>query len=150
MRHSHLQIVAMAFFVTGFVFAGSGWSLVLSAKMQSRPAWSVCGQDMCSCLPTTAIEPDCPLCIVDENADTGYSDSPSTPTDNPKRMPKSSRFEAASIASQAGCASIFLSFVFGARQSNALASPASIAHLISQDDAPLDPVRDLPTPPPRA
>jgi len=27
-----------------------------------RPAWSVCGQDMCSCLPTASIEPACPLC----------------------------------------------------------------------------------------
>lgn len=150
MRYNHLQFVAMAFFVAGFVLAGSGWSLVLSSKMQSRPDWSVCGQDMCSCLPTTAIEPYCPLCIADENADSSCSDSESTPTNTPKRMPKSSRFEAASMASQAGCASIFLSFVFGARQSNTLSSHASIAHLISQDDVPLDPARDLPTPPPRA
>jgi len=146
----------MAFFVTGFVLAGSGWSLVLSAKMQSRPDWSVCGQDMCSCLPTTAIEPYCPLCLLDDDddsigtGDSSCSDTDTQPTNTPKRVPKSNRFEVASAASQAGCASIFLSFVFGARQSETLPARDSIAHLISQDDVPLDPFADLPTPPPRA
>ena len=158
MRHKHLQFVAMAFFVTGFVLAGSGWSLVLSSKMQSRPDWSVCGQDMCSCLPSTAIEPYCPLCLVDDDdgtvGESSCSDSDAntdTQQNTPrKRVPKNERFEVASTASQAGCASVFLSFVFGSRQSQALWAHDSIARLISQDDVPLDPLADLPTPPPRA
>ncbi len=153
MRHNHLQFVAMAFFVTGFVLAGSGWSLVLSSKIQTRPDWSVCGQDMCSCLPSTSIEPYCPLCLVNDSDDSDGSSCSNTdtkPTNTPKRVPVSDRFEIASAASQAGCASIFLSFVFGARQSETLPARDSIAYLISQDDVPLDPIADLPTPPPRA
>lgn len=156
MGQNRLQYAAMLFFVTGFVLAGSGWSLVISAKMQSRPDWSVCGQNMCSCLPSASIEPYCLLCVLDDNDnlddsdDTSCASTDSSPTDTPKRVPKNDRFEVVSTASQAGCASIFLSFVFGTRQSNAISHSASASHTITQDNVPVDPAYDIPTPPPRA
>lgn len=150
MRHARLQFAAMSFFILAFVLAGSGWSLVFAANSQGRADWSVCGQDMCSCLPTTKIEPFCPLCLIDDTDESSCSNSDPEPTDAPKRLPKSDRFEAASSASQAGCASIFLSFVFGARQIEASVARVPSAHLIAQDDAPTDPHSDLATPPPRA
>ncbi len=163
MRHNRLQFVAMAFFVAGFVFAGSGWSLVLAGKMQDKPEWSVCGQDLCLCLPPAATplpaakpnepgEPKCVLCVDDTPNTLGMlaNDSAPTPTDPPKRVPKNDRFQAASMASQAGCASIFLSFVFGTPRPDRSASIDAIVYCIDNDDLPADPARDLPTPPPRA
>lgn len=152
MGHNRLQLAAMAIFVAGFVLAGSGWSLVLTGKMQNKADWSICGQDLCSCLPTTATEPFCPLCIVgdDGKIESACSGSESTPTDSPKRVPQNKSFEATSTASQAGCASIFLSFVFGTRQSDRLGDNSSSTDLIGQDNAPLEPLIDRPTPPPRA
>lgn len=152
MGQNRLQFAAMSFFVLGFILAGSGWSLVISMNMQGRPEWSVCGQDMCSCLPSTTITPYCPLCVVSDKQSTNQScdNSESSPTDTPTRIPKNARFEAASTASQAGCASIFLSFVFGTRHSGNLDHKDSAGHLITQDSIPLDPIADLPTPPPRA
>ncbi len=161
MRHGRLQFAAMVFFVTGFIFAGSGWSLVLTGKMQNKPEWSVCGQDLCLCLPPAAApsptskpdEPKCVLC-VDESPPTTLGilneDSTPTPTDPPKRVPKNDRFQAASMASQAGCASIFLSFVFGTPRPDRSASIDTLAYNIDNDELPTDPARDLPTPPPRA
>lgn len=153
MGQVRLQLAAMAFFVAGFVLAGSGWSLVISSYMQSRADWSVCGQDMCSCLPSTGEEPYCALCLVediDNVCETSCESTDSSPTDSPKRIPKSDRLEAVSAASQSGCAAIFLSFVFGSNQFSIEPYAVSTTHLISQDDVPLDPDDDLPTPPPRA
>lgn len=151
----------MVFFVTGFIFAGSGWSIVLAGKMQDKPEWSVCGQDLCLCLPPAATpsptnkpdEPKCVLCVDDAPPaalDMLNNDSTPTPNDPPKRVPKNDRFQAASMASQAGCVSIFLSFVFGTPRPNRSASTDSLVYNIDNDELPADPARDLPTPPPRA
>ena len=161
MRHQRLQFAAMAFFVAGFIFAGSGWSLVLAGKMQNKPEWSVCGQDLCLCLPPAATplpadepdEPKCVLCVDDTPQSTlgmRSDDSAPTPTDPPKRVPKNDRFQAASMASQAGCTSIFLSFVFGTPRPDRSTSIDALVYAIDNDKLPADPTRDLPTPPPRA
>lgn len=151
MRHTHLQFVAMSIFVTGFVLAGSGWSLVLAGKMQHKAAWSVCGQDMCSCLPSADdIEPYCPLCLLDDSTESSCSDTQPIPTDTPRRVPNTKRFEAASAASQAGCASIFLSFIFGSPAETKQLRQASSAYIINNDDVPSAPADDPTTPPPRA
>ena len=150
MKHDQLQLIAMAFFVTGFVLAGSGWSLVLTRAMEDRPEWSLCGLELCMCTPTTAAEPLCPLCEVAGDAATEEcTDEP--PTNNGRRsMPKGPRYEAAMAASQSGCASIFLSFVFGSKADAHLSVRPNAHQLIVQDDRPMNPTRDLPTPPPRA
>lgn len=150
MKNNRLQLIAMAFFVAGFVLAGSGWSLVLTRAMQDRPEWSVCGLDMCICTPTMAAEPYCLLCVVADNDPTEEcADEP--PADNGRRsMPKGPRYEAAMAASQTGCASIFLSFVFGSKANSNLSVRPNAHQLIVQDDLPMEPSRDLPTPPPRA
>lgn len=140
----------MSIFVAGFVLAGSGWSLVLAGKVQHKPDWSVCGQDMCSCLPSATIEPYCPLCVLDDSDESSCSDPQTSPTDTPKRIPNTKRFEAASSASQAGCASIFLSFLFGTPADTKSLRQTSAAYLINNDDVPIGPVDDPSTPPPRA
>lgn len=37
-----------------------GWNPLTS--LERRPEWSVCGQDLCACLPLPVAEPACPLC----------------------------------------------------------------------------------------
>ncbi len=143
----------MTIFVMGFLLASSGWSLVLSNSMLTRADWSVCGQEMCSCLPTTKMEPDCPLCLLkEENGVTSNADScqSTSPTDAPKRLPKEGQFESVRFAAQTGCASLFITLVLGFNPSNSIVDIPSGKHLIVQDHLPLDPIADHPTPPPRA
>jgi len=63
MRLPTVQFVATAVFALGFVLTSSGLSHVLRIVLDDRPEWSVCGEDMCSCLPTEMPE-DCPLCAL--------------------------------------------------------------------------------------
>lgn len=153
MRHERLQFVTMTIFVMGFLLASSGWSLVLSNSMLTRADWSTCGQEMCSCLPTTMMEPDCPLCLLKEengeSVDASACQS-TTPTDAPKRLPKEGKFESVRFAAQTGCASLFISLVLGFNNNDSFVDLDSAKHLIVQDHLPLDPIADHPTPPPRA
>lgn len=137
----------------GFILASSGWSLVLADGFKSKADWSVCGQDMCSCLPTDTVEPYCPLCVVDDSGSTENSScsvSSKTPTDTPRRVPNTKRFQIASTASHAGCASLFLSFVFGSSDRDTTVPMITLKSMIRNDVCPNDPLLDLPTPPPRA
>jgi len=153
MRNNPLQFYSMAIFVMGFILASSGWSLVLADGFKSKADWSVCGQDMCSCLPTNAAEPYCPLCVVEDSESANgstCSDSPAAPSDTPRRVPNTKRFQAASSASHAGCASLFLSFILGSRDRVLTIQMITNRSVIRNDECPNDPLRDLPTPPPRA
>lgn len=140
----------MTIFVIGFVLSTSGWSMVIAYGLQGRPSYSVCGQEMCSCLPTTPAEPHCPLCVADDddNASGPANTEDTTPTR--KRLPKTDRFDSISNAVGNSGACVFLSFVFAERTKNnwSLAPIATISMM--QDRAPRDPPNDLPTPPPRA
>lgn len=143
MNNQRLHFAAMLIFVIGFVAAGSGWMPLLSSTQRNRPSWSICGQQMCSCLPTVQSEPLCPLC------ETTDPQSDHNKTDNPKRLPKDSELDDARFASQSGCAAIFLGFLFGSRVFNALISMDPIRYTIDQSTQPRGPTFDIPTPPPR-
>lgn len=139
----------MTIFVIGFVLSSSGWGLMIAYGFQGRPSYSVCGQDMCSCLPTTPAEPSCPLCTLDEESNSSCS-STGEPSPNRKRLPKTDRFDSISTAAQYSSASMFLSLVFGIRgQSDWSHTPIAKIDMI-QDRIPHDPLSDLPTPPPRS
>ncbi len=139
----------MILFVLGFIAASSGWGPLLALGLQGRPDYSVCGQDMCACLPPTPAEPACPLCLTkDDDAPSCAESSKQTPS--PKRVPRNDRFDTMSDASQAMCMSLFLSLVLSHRGSAALTSEAAAAFRIDQHRVPRDPLRDIPLPPPRA
>lgn len=155
MKSERLHFAAMTIFTIGFVLSTSGWGSLVALGIQSRPSWSLCGQEMCSCLPTIQAQPDCPLCIADPSdgtADNAASTCSNTdePTPTPKRLPRTERFDSISTAAANSGAMMFISFVFAARVSTdwSLAPIATIG--INQDRAPCDPPSDLPTPPPRA
>ncbi len=139
----------MLLFVVGFVGAGSGWAPLIVRKIQGRPAWSLCGQEMCSCLPIKTIvetEPDCPLCVSTPEKPPLHASL----ADNPKRLPRTEKFQAIADASQAGCAGLFLSLILGWRPPESGIASARGRIAIDQDALPGVPTRDLPTPPPRA
>ncbi|MGV6814463.1 MAG: hypothetical protein ACWA5W_05550 [Phycisphaerales bacterium] len=155
MRKPSLYLAMMSFFVLGFVLASSGWSLVLGDLFKHKAEWSVCGQDMCSCLPSAIdpadeMEPDCPLCLLADEQSVTNTHAPSAPTDSRRRLPKNDRFTAAFAASQAGCTSIFLSFIFGLTNESTWIPRYNAHRLIASVNRPDDPDSDLPTPPPRA
>lgn len=149
MQSSRIHFAAMTLFVLGFVLSSSGWGPILAFGMQDRPSYSVCGQEMCSCLPVTPLEPACPLCVTKEDDAAGCSDKPE-PTQNPIRLPRTEKFDAISDAAQAGCSCVFLTLVLGCRvKRDWLFAPAARIS-IDQDRIPPDPLADSPTPPPRA
>lgn len=43
-----------------------GWNPMTS--LERRPEWSVCGQDLCACIPVPVAEPACPLCATLDQA----------------------------------------------------------------------------------
>ncbi|MEX0876369.1 MAG: hypothetical protein WD114_02825 [Phycisphaerales bacterium] len=146
MRTDRLHFAATVLFALGFVLTTSGWAPLIAWSMQDRPAYSVCGQDLCLCLPTTA--PDCPLCEVKSTPEGGCNES-AVPTRAPKRVPDNERFDTMTDASQAGCVSLFLAFAFGARSTANFASVESVRFRIAQESVPADPLGDIPAPPPR-
>jgi len=137
----------MSLFVLGFVLTSSGWGPLLALGSQNRPDYSVCGQEMCSCLPFTPSDSDCPLCISNDDETKSCSDEQS---ETPKRLPSTKRFDSISDASQAGCACVFLSLVLGHRVRQFTFVDPSQRARIDQDRVPLDPLRETPAPPPRA
>ena len=149
MQSSRLHFAAMTMFVMGFVLASSGWAPIIALGLQHRPDYSVCGQDMCACLPTTTIEPECPLCLIKDDESVGCANE-SQPTDNPKRLPRTERFDSISDASQAGCASIFLSLVLGTLKPAALVATDSEVIRPMADHPPPPRYLNIQSPPPRA
>ncbi|MFG0300565.1 MAG: hypothetical protein ACF8K1_13285 [Phycisphaerales bacterium JB047] len=149
MQSSRIHFAAMALFVLGFVLSSSGWAPILSMGLHDRPSYSVCGQEMCSCLPTTPTEPECPLCITKEDNTTGCS-SETESTPNPKRLPRTDEFDAISDATQAGCSCVFLTLVLGYRVNRDWSQESAARISFDQDRIPPDPLRDAPTPPPRS
>lgn len=143
----------MILFITGFIASSSGWAPLIAWSVQGRPAWSLCGQDMCSCLPTTPIvnptdttEPHCPLCVT-----TSPDPAPQVALhDNPKRIPRTEKFDTLADATQAGCSGLFLLLILTVRPRTHHTTAARDRVAIDQDTRPGDPARDLPTPPPRA
>lgn len=147
-----LHLAAMTLFALGFVLSTSGWTPVIVLGLQHRPDYSVCAQDMCSCLPTTSTTaPDCPLCptATDPDPTAACTDQP-TPTDAPRRLPNTQRFDTITDAAHAGTAMLFLTLVIGFNRPPIIADASLARHAIRQDRAPPRPPADTPLPPPRA
>lgn len=150
MKTDRLHFAATLLFVMGFVLTSSGWAPLIMLGMQHRASYSVCGQDMCACLPTDAAEPDCPLCLVSDDGTKSPCASESAPTDNPRRVPNTERFEAIADATQAGCTSVFLVLIVGLHRVTTSTAPTRALYVIDQDRVPINPAQDIPAPPPRA
>ncbi len=148
MRTQRFHFFATALFSIGFVLAGSGWSFVLSSMMTARPDWSVCGQDMCSCVKPTIETPDCPLCeagLMDQ-AETMHDSAQPT-----KRVPKNN----ASVEALGGAGTnIAIAFFVGSMlariDSSHLGSADRVVIETLNDQVPRSRGLELATPPPRA
>lgn len=82
MRRITLDKLTLAFFAIAFALVNSGASGLLVSMMDARPAWSMCGQELCSCVPMEPGE-GCPLCAL------GLMDTTSQacPGETPRRAP---------------------------------------------------------------
>lgn len=131
----------------GFVGASSGWTWMLGRWGNDRPAWSVCGQDMCACAPTTVIEPDCPLCEIRE---TGAEEAGShSGASGPERGAPILR--TLSDADDAACSMMAAIFVFGVGGPGRMMLPeARSPGWMTEQTGPLMGLSiGVPTPPPR-
>jgi len=143
MRTQRFHLVATAMFAIGFVLAGSGWSFVLSSMTNDRPEWSVCGQDMCSCLKPTAAEPDCPLCEAGL-MDQGDSDGPA------RRVPQNNESVEAMGGAGANVAiAFFVGTMMGRADHSGFIGADQVVILATNDRAPRSRGIELATPPPR-
>lgn len=148
MRTDRLHFITTTVFALGFVLAGSGWSFVLSTMINDRPAWSVCGQEMCSCVKPVEGEAACPLCIAGLMDPSDMECESETPT---RRVPKNdASFEALGGAGSHIAIAFFVGtmMVRGYETIDLDAGSSMIA--VVDDRVPRSRVLELPTPPPRA
>lgn len=147
MRTQRFHFVATMIFATGFVLAGSGWSFVLSSMTSNRPSWSVCGQDMCSCVMPTALAPDCPLC---EAGLMNPEDMPNDSGDPVRRMPQKNKSVDAMGGAGANVAiAFFVGTMMGRVETPGMSSDRCAVILTTNDRTPRSRGLELPTPPPR-
>jgi hypothetical protein len=153
MRVPTVQCVATAVFALGFVLTGSGLSHVLRIVLDDRPSWSVCGEDMCSCLPT-AMPEDCPLCALGGVGVMGFGErvcSGEGDREAPvKRVPKHDEtVKAIDGAVSASASMLYLSmFVWRGRGLDVGSDGLGRWALVETDD-PGSRAIGVPTPPPR-
>lgn len=147
MRSDRIQFVATAIFALSFVLAGSGWSFVLSSMMNDRPEWSVCGQDMCSCVMPTDAQPECPLC------EAGLMDPADMDCDSNepvRRVPKNNKsVEALGGAGTNIAIAFFVGTMMGRGDGLSMGSADRAVIVATNDRAPRSRGIELPTPPPR-
>ena len=131
----------------GFVGASSGWTWMLARWGDDRPAWSVCGQDMCACVPTTPMEPECPLCELGETGSAGCSAE--TGSQVPERGAPILR--TLSDADDAACSMMIAVFVLFAGQQHATTNRYENATgwTIEESNRLASLPIGVPTPPPR-
>lgn len=152
-RFPSVQFVAMAFFALGFALVSCGASGVLALALDGRPGWSVCGQDMCACVPVSlpAEDPACPLCVLSED--------PATPgvcalgeRDEPVRRVPAWRDEmgAADHAARALGSALYLSLVVALRADATPGASSGRVLACTRDPDPGSACLGVPTPPPRA
>lgn len=143
---SGFELAATMIFALGFVLAGSGWSFVLSTIDRDRPAWSVCGQAMCSCLMPTPEEPACPLCVSgDMHSGSGSDTAPV------RRVPKNNEtIDAMGGAGTSAAIAFFVGTMMGQSGSVEFADTGCSLVAAENDRVPWSRGLELPTPPPRA
>lgn len=143
MRTQRFHFVATMIFAIGFILAGSGWSFVLSSMDRDRPEWSVCGQDMCSCVMPMAGGPDCPLC------EAGLMD-PLDSEEPVRRVPKNNKsVEALGGAGSNIVVAFFVGMMMGRADASVFIDADRVVILTTNDRAPISRGLELATPPPR-
>ena len=151
MKKSRSQFVAMTLFILGFLCVNSGWGPVIAIWASGRPAWSLCGEDLCLCVEPTENEPTCPLCVAEFIQDTSCTSALTTkPQPKPKRVPRNPHEDALTKAGELGSMSVFIAFAFGIpiRSADTLDTHAI---RFTEPDARLALNQpDIPTPPPRS
>lgn len=151
MKKPRSQFVAMMLFITGFLCVNSGWGPVIAIWASGRPAWSLCGEDLCLCVEPTENEPDCPLCVTAYIADSiCTSTNEPKPQPKPKRVPRNPHEDALTKAGELGSMSVFIAFAFGlpTRPSDSIDTTAT--RFIEPDARLALNQPDIPTPPPRS
>lgn len=154
MRNDRLHLIAAGFFACAFVLAGSGWSAVLSTLMNQRPEWSVCGQDMCSCVKPTDDQPACPLCKAGlmDPADMLADESCGSGTDTPvRRVPKNNdSLDALGNAGSTAAVALFVGTMLASNQQTSVDADTRIVMMVNNDRVPRSRSLDCPLAPPRA
>ncbi len=147
MRTQRFHLAATMLFAIGFLLAGSGWSFVLSSMANDRPEWSVCGQDMCSCVMPTADAPDCPLCEAGLMNPEDMADDSGNPV---RRMPQKNKSVDAMGGAGANVAiAFFVGTMTGRVDGLSLTGADRVVILATNDRAPRSRGIELATPPPR-
>ena len=148
MRTQCFHFLATMIFAIGFVMAGSGWSFVLSSMANDRPEWSVCGQDMCSCVNPTAEAPGCPLCEAGLMDRDDMADDSGEPV---RRVPQNNKsVEALGGAGSNIAIAFFVGTMMGRVNCLTLDGADRVVILATNDRAPRSRGIELVTPPPRA
>jgi hypothetical protein len=154
MRTDRIHFVATAIFALGFVLAGSGWSFVLSTMMNQRPSWSVCGQELCSCLMPIDNEPVCPLCEVGlmDPSEMDSDCEPEGESNAPlRRVPKNNAsINALTGAGTNAAIAFFVGTMMGRMGVEIDVNQTQSLIAVSNDRVPWSRGLELPTPPPRA
>lgn len=154
MRNDRLHLIAVGFFACAFVLAGSGWSGVLSTLMNQRPEWSVCGQDMCSCVKPTDDQPSCPLCEAGlmDPADMVADETCGSGADTPvRRVPKNNdTLDALNLAGSSAAIAMFVGTMLSSNQHTSIDADTRVVMLVDNDRIPRSQSLDCPLSPPRA
>ena len=153
MRVPSVQFVAVAVFSLGFVLTSSGLSGVVRALLDDRPAWSVCGEGMCSCVPTDG-GLDCPLCAL---GGAGLMDLGSCTADEAceteppvRRVPKTDEtMRAVDGAVSSSASMLFLTLVVWRGRGGVLVPGAGGRWVVARVRDPGTRGIGVPTPPPR-
>jgi hypothetical protein len=120
---------------------------VLSSLMNDRPEWSVCGQDMCSCVMPTAAMPECPLC---EAGLMNPEDMPDDSGDPTRRLPPNNKsIEALGGAGTNFAIAFFVGTMMGQVNTSANTPMDRFVMVTVNDQVPSSRKIELPTPPPR-
>jgi hypothetical protein len=141
----------MLLFILGFICVNSGWGPVIAIWASGRPAWSVCGEDLCLCIAPSENEPDCPLCVSDLLAETSCTSSIETkPEPRPKRVPRNPHEDALTKAGELGSMSVFIAFAFGTPVKVSEWLDVRSTRFVDPDERLALNQPDIPTPPPRS
>ncbi len=118
---------------------------MLGRWLDDRPEWSVCGLEMCSCVPTVESEPACPLCEAGDDG-LGGEQEPGAPV---RRAPIMQTMDSVGYASSSMLISAFILISIG--QGHGFDAHWDFDGWVVSDAWRLErgPTIGVPTPPPR-
>ena len=114
--------------------------------IDDRPEWSVCGLEMCSCVPTVEAGPACPLCEVGDAGSELGGDQSGVPS---RRAPIMQTMDSVGYASSSILISAFILISVG--QDSCVDAQWDLGGWVFADAWRLErgPAIGVPTPPPR-